>query len=79
VEFATTLADFLVTLQHLDPTGGPTPGPHNFFRGESLTVYDFETRQALAALDGEIDTRAARGMGVGARRGVVRAARLVPR
>jgi aminoglycoside phosphotransferase (APT) family kinase protein len=62
VEFATTLADFLVTLQHIDPTGGPTPGPHNFFRGGSLTVYDSETRQALAALDGEIDTRSARAV-----------------
>ena len=59
-EFATTLAEFLVALQHIDPTGGPPPGPHNFYRGGSLTVYDSETRQALAALDGEIDTRAAR-------------------
>ena len=62
VEFATTLADFLVTLQHIDSTGGPTPGPHNFFRGGSLTFYDSETRQALAALDGEIDTCAARAV-----------------
>jgi aminoglycoside phosphotransferase (APT) family kinase protein len=62
VEFATTLADFLVALQHIDPTGGPPPGPHNFFRGGSLTVYDSETRQALAALEGMIDTRAARAV-----------------
>ena len=60
VEFATTLADFLVALQQIDPTGGPPPGPHNFFRGGSLKVYDAETRQALDALDGQIDTRAAR-------------------
>ena len=60
VEFATTLAEFLVALQRIDPTGGPPPGPHNFFRGGSLKVYDAEVRRALAALDGEIDTRAAR-------------------
>jgi aminoglycoside phosphotransferase (APT) family kinase protein len=59
VEFATTLAGFLVALQRVDPTGGPPPGPHNFFRGGSRLVYDAETRQALAALEGEIDTRAA--------------------
>ena len=59
VEFATTLADFLVALQQIDPTGGPPPGPHNFFRGGSLKVYDAETRQALDALNGRIDTRAA--------------------
>jgi aminoglycoside phosphotransferase (APT) family kinase protein len=59
VEFATTLADFLVALQQIDPTGGPPPGPHNFFRGGSLKVYDAETRQALDALNGGIDTRAA--------------------
>lgn len=60
VEFATMLAEFLVALQRIDPTGGPTPGPHNFFRGGSLEVYDAETRRALAVLDGRIDTRAAR-------------------
>jgi aminoglycoside phosphotransferase (APT) family kinase protein len=62
VEFATTLADFLVTLQRIDPTGGPSPGPHNFFRGGSLRVYDSEARQALAALKGKIDTHAARAV-----------------
>jgi aminoglycoside phosphotransferase (APT) family kinase protein len=60
VEFATTLADFLVALQRIDPAGGPPPGPHNFFRGGPLSVYDAETRQALDALNGRIDTRAAR-------------------
>ena len=59
-KFATTLAEFLVALQRIDATGGPPPGPHNFYRGGPLTVYDGETRQALAALDGRIDTGAAR-------------------
>ncbi|MGH3089085.1 MAG: phosphotransferase, partial [Rubrobacteraceae bacterium] len=43
----------------IDPTGGPSPGRHNFFRGGPLTVYDAETRRALAALEGEIDADAA--------------------
>jgi aminoglycoside phosphotransferase (APT) family kinase protein len=58
-QFATTLARFLVALQQVDATGGPPPGHHNFFRGGPLTVYDGETRQALAALEGTIDTDAA--------------------
>jgi aminoglycoside phosphotransferase (APT) family kinase protein len=57
--FAATLADFLAALQRSDPTGGPPPGPHNFWRGGPLTVYDAETRQTIAALDGLIDTEAA--------------------
>jgi aminoglycoside phosphotransferase (APT) family kinase protein len=58
-QFAVALADFLVALYQIDPTGGPVPGPHNFFRGGPLTVYDGETRQAIAALEGRIDTDAA--------------------
>jgi aminoglycoside phosphotransferase (APT) family kinase protein len=57
--FATGLAQFLVALQRVDTTNGPPPGPHNFFRGGPLTVYDAETRQAITALEGEIDTGAA--------------------
>jgi aminoglycoside phosphotransferase (APT) family kinase protein len=59
VEFATELAEFLIALKRIDPAGGPSPGRHNFFRGGPLTVYDAETRQALAALEGRIDTGAA--------------------
>jgi aminoglycoside phosphotransferase (APT) family kinase protein len=58
-EFATTLAHFLVALQRADAAGGPPAGPHNFYRGGPLTTYDGETRQAIAALDGTIDTGAA--------------------
>ncbi|MER8571829.1 aminoglycoside phosphotransferase family protein [Mesorhizobium sp. M1338] len=61
-QFATDLAGFLVALQRIDPTGGPAPGQHNFFRGGALTVYDNEARQAIAALDGKIDTDAARAV-----------------
>lgn len=58
-EFATALAHFLAALQRIDPTGGPPPGPHSAYRGAPLTVYDGEARQALAVLDGIVDTGAA--------------------
>ncbi|MCX6994702.1 MAG: aminoglycoside phosphotransferase family protein [Chlamydiae bacterium] len=58
-EFATSLAQFLTALEYIDPTGGPFPGPHSFYRGGSLTNYDAETRQAIAALKNKIDVSAA--------------------
>lgn len=58
-ELATTLADFLIALQECDATGGPPPGPHNFYRGGPLAVYDGETRQAIDRLAAEIDTTTA--------------------
>ncbi|UCI06703.1 aminoglycoside phosphotransferase family protein [Mesorhizobium sp. B1-1-8] len=57
--FAVALADFLVALRGIDPTDGPAPGQHNFHRGGPLSVYDGEARQAIAALEGRIDTQAA--------------------
>ena len=57
-QFAVKLAQFLIALQQIDPTGGPLPGQHNFFRGGSLAIYDAETRAAIAALHGKIDTEA---------------------
>ena len=58
-QFALQLAQFLTALQQIDPTDGPLAGPHNFFRGGPLSVYDAETRSAIAALQGKIDTDAA--------------------
>jgi len=57
-QFATALAEFLVALQRIDATGGPMAGPHNFYRGGPLTIYDAETRQAIASLGDEIDADA---------------------
>jgi aminoglycoside phosphotransferase (APT) family kinase protein len=54
--FAADLADFLAALYKVDPSGGPLPGTHNFFRGGSLAHYDAETMAALSALHGHIDT-----------------------
>ena len=58
-QLAVDVAQFLAALQRIDPAGGPPPGTQNFFRGGDLTVYDSETRNALAVLEGRIDTRAA--------------------
>jgi aminoglycoside phosphotransferase (APT) family kinase protein len=57
--FAADLGDFLAALYRIDPTGGPAPGEHNFFRGAPPGTYDADTRSALAALGGEVDTEAA--------------------
>jgi aminoglycoside phosphotransferase (APT) family kinase protein len=57
-QFATTLVQFLAALQQIDPASGPPPGRHNFFRGGPLAIYDTETRDAIATLDGKIDTDA---------------------
>jgi aminoglycoside phosphotransferase (APT) family kinase protein len=55
-EFATALADFLAALQHVDPTDGPVPGLHNWYRGGTLAMYDKEARRALEALAGHVPT-----------------------
>jgi len=58
-EFATDLADFLAALYQIDPTGGPPPGSHNFFRGGPPAAYDSETRHAIVVLGDEIDVEGA--------------------
>jgi aminoglycoside phosphotransferase (APT) family kinase protein len=56
VEFAATLAGFLNALYRVEPSGGPEPGPHNFFRGGPLATYDEDTRQAIDRLGDQIPT-----------------------
>lgn len=58
-QFAAKLAHFLTALRKIDSTGGPLPGPHNFFRGGLLTIYDAETRDAISCLRSQINTEAA--------------------
>lgn len=53
---AASLAEFLTALYKIDPAGGPSPGRHSCQRGAPVAVWDGEARQALKALDGEIDT-----------------------
>jgi aminoglycoside phosphotransferase (APT) family kinase protein len=55
---AADLADFLRALRRIDATDGPPPGAHNFQRGDPLSTYDAETRQAIAALGARVDARA---------------------
>jgi aminoglycoside phosphotransferase (APT) family kinase protein len=57
-QLATDLAQFVGALQRIDPTGGPTPGEHNFSRGEPLAGRDAATRAAIAALGTEIEVDA---------------------
>lgn len=56
---ATDLASFVAAMQRIDPSDGPPPGRHNFFRGVPLVTRDAETREAIAALHGTIDGDAA--------------------
>jgi aminoglycoside phosphotransferase (APT) family kinase protein len=57
--FANDLARFLTALYAIDPSDGPPPGPHNFYRGAPLSVYDSETRHALNVLKDIVDVDAA--------------------
>jgi aminoglycoside phosphotransferase (APT) family kinase protein len=58
-QLATDLAHFVAALHSIDPSGGPPPGPHNVFRGESLANRDGATRTAIASVGGMIDTETA--------------------
>jgi aminoglycoside phosphotransferase (APT) family kinase protein len=55
---AADLAGFVAALQRIDPTGGPPPGEHNFFRGEALAARDAAVRASIDALRDEIDVGA---------------------
>jgi aminoglycoside phosphotransferase (APT) family kinase protein len=57
--FAGDVARFLRALWSIDAAGGPAPGPHNFFRGGALAVYDDEARRTVCALGSRIDAPAA--------------------
>jgi aminoglycoside phosphotransferase (APT) family kinase protein len=57
--FGTDLAAFLSALRAVDPTGGPQPGLHNWFRGGPLRTYDSSTRRALEGLAVRLDVAAA--------------------
>lgn len=55
---ASLLGTFLSSLHRIDASGGPEPGPHNFFRGGPVTVYADETAAATTALGTEVDRAA---------------------
>jgi aminoglycoside phosphotransferase (APT) family kinase protein len=50
---ATDLAEFIAALQRIDPAGGPESR-----RGRPLATQDAATREAIAALEGKLDTDA---------------------
>ena len=56
--WATDLAQFVAALQQIDPTGGPSPGEHNAFRGVPLATRDARTRAAIVSLRDAIDVGA---------------------
>ncbi|SQD97307.1 MULTISPECIES: aminoglycoside phosphotransferase family protein [unclassified Parafrankia] len=56
---AIELGNFVAALQQVDPTGGPPPGTHNFFRGAPLARRDAATRAAIHSLRATLDTAAA--------------------
>lgn len=50
-KFAERLANFLRALQQCNTTDGPISGPENFYRGGPLSVYDVDTRKAIAQIE----------------------------
>lgn len=52
---AIDLANFIIALQKIDTTDGPTAADFGL-RGEPLSVRDTDTREAISALEGMIDT-----------------------
>ncbi len=56
-QFAIDLAKFLIALENIDTTKGPTPGLHSFYRGGALSIYDAETRKSIAILKDEINVK----------------------
>lgn len=59
---AEQLAEFLAALHRIPIDGGPEPGVHNYHRGGPLTMFDQPARDAIAQLDGIIDTARARAV-----------------
>ncbi len=55
---AIKMGQFITALHQIDVTGGPPPGPHNFFRGVPLAARDSQTRVAIETLHGILDTDA---------------------
>lgn len=50
MNLAVALAGFLQELQAIDTTKAPIAGPHNFYRGAGLSIYNEETKAALLLL-----------------------------
>lgn len=57
--FGGDLARFLAALHAVDASEGPAAGRHNFHRGGLLSIYDAETRRAIAGLARKAEAKAA--------------------
>lgn len=55
-QMSSDIAEFLIALRTIDTTGAPRPDPGR--RGNSLRFVDVQTREAIAACAGSIDTAA---------------------
>jgi aminoglycoside phosphotransferase (APT) family kinase protein len=55
--FAAQLAEFIRSLQAVDPRGGPVPGHHSLYRGGPLAIYDAAMRGALHLLKPKMDVQ----------------------
>ena len=56
---ARDLAQVIAALERIDPTDGPSPGRHNWGRGEPLEERDHATREAIATLADRLDAHRA--------------------
>jgi len=52
---ASQVAGFLRALYAIDPSGGPPPGAHNFWRGGPLDTYEAQARGSIRWLADDID------------------------
>ena len=58
-QFVEHLSHFLTALHAVPADEGPSPGAHDFYRGDSLKFYDEQFRDAMVILGGQINTSAA--------------------
>lgn len=56
-QFAKDLGQFLKEFQSIDSNDGPAVGPHNFYRGGALSVYDHEMEIAIPKIENLNDRR----------------------
>ena len=61
-QLAYDLAKFLKELQAIRDVDGPTPGQHNWWRGDHVSVYDKGAREQIAELAELIDASKARAL-----------------
>lgn len=58
-KLAFDIANFLKELQSIDCVDGPTPGQHNWWRGDHASVYDKGAREQILKLSNTIDANKA--------------------